>query len=375
MINLATRQEFTFAKSNKRVKNRTVLAPLTHNMSSSNGDLSTEEVAWLKSCSAGGFGMIITAATAVSMTGRCWEGQPALITDQQQQSFAQIAKNAAAHNTISIVQLHHGGMRTERKFSTAEAVSPSHYPADENYANDVREITADEIETYISDFVRSAKRAYLAGMDGVEIHAAFNFLLSNFSNPALNKRDDQWGSSFENRNRIIFEIVKRTRANTGRDFIIGVRLSPENYAHFTGIEITEQIRLSNALNDLDVDYIHMSLYDSFKLPNHIKDKQMTLLQCIKEQLNPEITLIIAGKIANIEKADEVIAQGADFVALGKAAIGNPDWVNKVNSGKKLIPAPFSREHLLATGFTHDSIEYMSGVTGLVQENEIKLSAA
>jgi len=375
MINLATRQQFTFAKSNKRVKNRTVLAPLTHNMSSSNGDLSTEEIAWLKACSAGGFGMIITAATAVSMTGRCWEGQPALITDQQQQSFAQIAKNAAAHNTISIVQLHHGGMRTERKFSTDEAVSPSHYPADENYANDVREISTDEIETYIGDFVRSAKRAYLAGMDGVEIHAAFNFLLSNFSNSVLNKRDDQWGSSFENRNRIIFEIVKRTRANTGRDFIIGVRLSPENYAHFTGIEITEQIRLSNALNDLDVDYIHMSLYDSFKLTNHIKDKQMTLLQSIKEQLSPEITLIIAGKIANIEQADEVIAQGADFVALGKAAIGNPDWVNKVNSGKKLIPAPFSIAHLKATGFTDASIEYMSGVTGLVKKNEISLSAA
>lgn len=374
MTNFATRQRFTFAKSNKKMKNRSVLAPLTHNMSADNGDLSEQEIAWLNKCSEGGFGMIITAATSVSMTGRSWKGQPALITNAQQESFARIAKNAKQNDALAIVQLHHGGIRTEHQFSTDKSVSPSHYAANKYHPEGVREVTANEIETLISDFVSSAKRAYIAGMDGVEIHAAFNFLLSNFSNPLLNRRSDQWGGSFENRNRIIFDIVSQIRTQVPRDFIIGVRLSPENYAHFSGIEIEEQLQLSNTLNELDIDYIHMSLHDSFKMPNHIRGGRLTLLQWIKTKLNPEITLIVAGKISNIENANKVISHGADLVAIGKAAVGNPDWVNRINAGQKLLAFPFSMEHLSDVGFTDSAVEYMSGISGLVKDHKFTAGA-
>ena len=374
MTNFATRQRFTFAKSNKKMKNRSVLAPLTHNMSADNGDLSEQEIAWLKKCSEGGFGMIITAATSVSMTGRSWKGQPALITGAQQEKFARIAKNAKQYNALAIVQLHHGGIRTAHQFSTDKAVSPSHHAANKHHPEGVREVAANEIETLISDFVSSSKRAYLAGMDGVEIHAAFNFLLSNFSNPLLNKRSDQWGGSFENRNRIIFDIVSRIRTQVPRDFIIGVRLSPENYAHFCGIEIEEQLQLSNTLNELDIDYIHMSLHDSFKKPNHLPDGKLTLLEWIKMKLNPEITLIIAGNISDVEDADKVISQGADLVAIGKAAVGNPEWVNQINAGIAAIKPPYTAFHLSAIGFTTAAIGYMRGVSGLVDESESPLEA-
>lgn len=374
MTHFATRQQFNFHKSSKKMKNRSVLAPLTHNMSLDNGDLSEDEIAWLKKCCEGGFGMIITAATSVSMTGRSWKGQPALITNKQQQGFANIAKNARKNNVLAVVQLHHGGMRTEQQFSVEQAVSPSEYAPDNYYPEGVREITSVEIESLINDFVNSSKRAYQAGMDGVETHAAFNFLLSNFSNPALNKRTDQWGGSFENRNRIIFEIVKRVRAEIPRDFIVGVRLSPENYAHFSGIEIEEQIQLSNALHKLGVDYIHMSLYDSFKKPNHLSEGEQTLLQWIKSKLHPEITLMIAGRIADIDAADKITLQGADLVAIGKAAVGNPDWVNRINAGKALISPPYSAKHLSVNGFTTSAIDYMQCITGLVAEEPAKLEA-
>ena len=374
MTNFATRQRFTFAKSNKTMKNRSVLAPLTHNMSADNGDLSEQEIAWLKKCSEGGFGMIITAATSVSMTGRSWKGQPALLTNAQQNSFSRIAKNAKRNDALSIVQLHHGGMRTEHQYSTDEPVSPSYYETDKHYSIGVREITSSEIKTLINDFVSAAKRAYQAGMDGVEIHAAFNFLLSNFSNPELNKRSDQWGGSFENRNRIIFDVVSQIRTHVPRDFIIGVRLSPENYAHFSGIEVEEQLQLSNRLNELDIDYIHMSLHDSFKRPNHIQIGSLTLLQWIKTKLNPEITLMVAGKISDVKNANKIISHGADLVAIGKAAIGNPDWVNRINAGQNLLPLPFSMEHLSAVGFTDSAIEYMAAIAGLVEQHKVNLGA-
>lgn len=367
MSQFTTRQAFAFRKTTKVMKNRTVLAPLTHNMSFDNGDLSDAEIAWLKKCATGGFGMIITAATSVSLCGRSWQGQPALVNEKQQDSFAEIARNAKKADALAIVQLHHGGMRTESKYSTGNPVSPSCYSLDEHYPKGVREIASAEIELLINAFVDSSKRAYFAKMDGVEIHAAFNFLLSNFSNPKLNKRKDLWGGSFENRNRIIFEIVKRVRAEVPRDFIVGVRLSPENYGHFSGIDIEEQLHLSNALQTLDIDYIHMSLYDSFKKPNHMPESERSLLQWIKANLAPEVTLIIAGNISDVSSADKVVSQGADLVAIGKAAVGNPDWVNRINSGKALVQAPYTYEHLTEIGFTAPAISYMSGISGLVEQ--------
>jgi len=367
MTNFAARQEFTFINS-KKMKNRIVLAPLTHNMSKENGDLSKDEIDWLAKCALGGFGMLITAATSVSPDGRCWQGQPGLFTDVQQAQFKVIADNAKESDTLAIVQLHHGGIRTAQQYSNAQPVAPSEVAVNTNPLDGARELNKNEIDRLIQNFVDSAERAYQAGMAGVEIHAAFNFLLSNFSNPLLNKRTDQWGGSFENRSRVLFTIVSQMRNKLPRDFIIGVRLSPENYSHFSGIDINEQIELANELTKLNIDYIHMSLHDAFKMPDHKTDNtdhSHSLLTWIKEKLDPNIPLIIAGKISTITDADKAIALGADFVAIGTAAVGNPDWLNKVNAGEALIEAPYSTGHLVNLGFNTASIDYLSSISGLV----------
>jgi 2,4-dienoyl-CoA reductase-like NADH-dependent reductase (Old Yellow Enzyme family) len=364
MTNFAARQEFKFV-NNKKMKNRIVLAPLTHNMSQDNGDLSKDEIDWLAKCALGGFGMLITAATSVSPSGRCWQGQPGLFTDTQQEQFKAIAKNAKKSNTLAIVQLHHGGIRTAQQYSKTRPVAPSKVTKNANTPDGAQALSRNEIDVVIQNFVDSAERAYHAGMSGIEIHAAFNFLLSNFSNPLLNKRTDQWGGSFENRSRILFSIVTQIRSKLSRDFIIGVRLSPENYSHFSGIDINEQIKLANELTKLNIDYIHMSLHDAFKKPDHNTEGSLSLLEWIKQTLDPNIPLIVAGKISTITDADKAIAMGADFVALGTVAVGNPDWVNKVNAGVPLTEAPYSTDHLIDLGFNTASIDYLSSISGLV----------
>lgn len=364
MTNFAARQEFNFI-NNKKMKNRIVLAPLTHNMSADNGDLSKHEVDWLAQCAHGGFGMLITAATSVSPCGRSWQGQPGLFSDAQQAQFQIIAENAKKSNTLAIVQLHHGGIRTEQQYSKNKPVAPTKVAKNKNTPAGAEGLNEGKIKALIGNFVSSAERAYHAGMAGVEIHAAFNFLLSNFSNPLLNKRTDQWGGSFENRSRMLFTIVTQIRKNLPRDFIIGVRLSPENYSHFKGIDIDEQIKLTNELGKLNIDYIHMSLHDAFKKPNHVTSSSQSLLEWIKARLSPNIPLIVAGKIASIADADKAIALGADFVAIGTAAVGNPDWVNKVNAGETLIAAPYSTTHLENIGFTTACIDYLRSISGLV----------
>ena len=365
MTNFAARQAFNFIKSNKSIKNRVVLAPLTHNMSQENGDLSTHEIDWFAQCAQGGFAMIITAATSVTHAGRSWQGQPGLFNVEQQAQFKQLAEIAKQNDTLAIVQLHHGGIRTEQKFSHNQPVAPSNIAVDAHHPNGARELSQDDITALIANFVDAAEHAYLAGMSGVEIHAAFNFLLSNFTNPLINQRRDNWGGSLANRAKILFNIVSQIRQKVPKDFIVGVRLSPENYGHFKGIDIDEQIELTNALADLDIDYIHMSLHDALKKPNHLETSSQTLLEWIKARINPALPLIVAGKIATIEQADHIIALGADMVAIGKAAIGNPDWVHKVNAGTRLIETPYPKSHLAGLGFTTPSINYMSSVSGLV----------
>jgi len=364
-MNIAARQGFQFKNTNKVTKNRVVLAPLTHNMSAINGDLSTEEIHWLEKCATGGFGMIITAATMVSSTGRSWLGQPGLLNDKQKEQFAHLAKITKRYNALGIVQLHHGGIRTEQNLAGTMPVGPSVYAPDQIRPSGARQLETSEIHQVIDDFCSAAKRAYDSGMDGVEIHAAFNFLLSNFSNPRLNKRQDKWGGSFKNRNRLLTQIILKIRAQLPRNFIIGVRLSPENYAHFQGIDINEQIQLANQLTELDIDYIHLSLHNVFKMPDHLPGSQEPLLSWIKQKLNPNVPLIVAGKIYDQSRADKAISLGADFVALGTAAIGNPDWVNKVNAGSTLADAPYSKTLLENIGFTSQSINYLSTINGLV----------
>jgi 2,4-dienoyl-CoA reductase-like NADH-dependent reductase (Old Yellow Enzyme family) len=364
-----------FSKANIHAKNRIVLAPMTHNMSSNNGDLSNEEIKWLNNCAEGGFGTLITAATLVQDGGRCWQGQPSLMNDYQQDQFTQISKTAIKNNSLAIVQLHHGGVRSDSKLNTSRPVGPSEIAPNERYPQGVSELTNEGIERLISSFATSAKRVYDAGLHGIELHAAHNFLLCSFLNPTLNQRSDRWGGSIENRSRIIVEVIDKIRNTIPREFLIGVRLSPESYANIIGIECEHQIKVANILADNDIDYIHFSMNDTFKAPNldlspdRIRVisplKQVTLLTLIKSQLNTQIPLLVAGKVTDIECADKAIDLGADLVAVGTAALGNPDWVNSYHLDKKILRTPFSKAVLIKSGFNKVGLHYLENIDGLV----------
>ena len=110
-MNKTLGDSFHFERAGLRLKNRAVLAPLTHNMSGAGGDPGQAELDWLARCARGGFGLLIAAATQVQPGGRCWAGQPALMTDAQQQAFTALADSARQAGALAVVQLHHGGMR------------------------------------------------------------------------------------------------------------------------------------------------------------------------------------------------------------------------------------------------------------------------
>lgn len=357
--------QITFARANTVVKNRAVLAPLTHNMSSVKGNISANEVGWLSKCAEGGFGMVISAATQVRGGGKCWPGQPALITEHQKLQFITLADTIKGSGALFIVQLHHGGIRSAPNLNIFPPSGPSYIAPNKRYKNGVRRLDSQEINRIINAFVRSAVLAYEAGVDGVEIHAAHNFLLCNFLNPSINRRKDEWGGSLLNRTRVIREIIERIRRKVSRRFVIGVRLSPESYSNVEGIELENQLGAASLLSESDIDYLHFSMIDAFKTPNS-GGGDASLVEVVKEGSTISVPIIAAGAISNGDDAHRALKLGADMVAVGTAAVGNPDWYKKVVNGQQLIKPPYKQALLKGNYFTDQSLEYFRGISGLLE---------
>lgn len=359
-MNKTLGDSFHFERAGLRLKNRAVLAPLTHNMSGADGDPAQAELDWLARCARGGFGLLIAAATQVWPGGRCWAGQPALMTDVQQQAFTALADSARQAGALAVVQLHHGGMRALPELNDGAPVGPCELVPGGRYPFGVKGLTEEGILTLIEAFVRAAERAHGAGLHGVELHGAHNFLLCNFLNPLHNRRTDRWGGSIANRSRILVEIVRGIRARLPRNFLVGVRLSPESYAHIQGIELPHQLAVARLLADEEIDYLHFSMGDSFKTVAGDPDGG-TLLEAVRAGLAGRVPLMVAGKIRDAVSAQLALASGADLVAVGTAAIGNPDWMARVSRGQPLHRAPFTMAHLADLGFTQNALDYLAGM--------------
>lgn len=354
-MNKALGDSFHFERAGLRLKNRAVLAPLTHNMSGAGGDPAQAELDWLARCARGGFGLLIAAATQVQPGGRCWAGQPALMTDTQQQAFTALADSARQAGALAVVQLHHGGMRALPELNGGAPVGPCELAPGGRYPLGVKELSEEGILTLIEAFVRAAERAHGAGLHGVELHGAHNFL-----NPLHNRRTDRWGGSIANRARILVEIVRGIRARLPQGFLIGVRLSPESYAHIQGIELPHQLAVALLLADEGIDYLHFSMGDSFKAVAGDPDGG-ALLEAVRVGLAGRVPLMVAGKISDAASAELALAGGADLVAVGTAAIGNPDWMERVSRGLPLLRAPFTAAHLAEIGFTPNALDYLAGM--------------
>lgn len=371
MIKASIDTPMVFPRARKKAKNRAVLAPIAHNMSNINGDMTANEIGWLKKCADGGFGIVITAPTQVQWGGKSWLGQPALITDQQLHQFyllAEIIKNCGA---LGIVQLHHGGIQSVPSLnnysshSDTPPLGPSRIPPCARYPSGVREMNSKDIERVIASFVRSAVLAYRAGLDGVELHAAHNYLLCNFLNPLINQRNDEWSGTLYRRTKIVRDIIARIRAKTPRKFMIGVRLSPESYKGVKGIELENQIEAARILEYADIDYIHFSMINAFKVPNEYKEN-VSLTEVVGLKLASSLPVLVAGAINCGDRARRALRLGADMVSVGISAVGNPDWFKKVVSDKRLEVPPYKHELLKNNYFTDQALEYFTGISGLLE---------
>ena len=209
---------------------------------------------------------------------------------------------------------------------------------------ETRALTTEEIKSLVQDFIKGAVRVKKAGCDGVELHAAHGYLLQQFLSPYTNKREDEYGGSFENRLRIMQEIIEGIREECGSDFPLGVRLSVEEFLNMTGvtedyIHIQDGIQIAVALEKMGIDFLDVScgLYETgmtcVEPISFAQGWRRDFIAAVKSQV--QIPIIGVSAIREPEVAEAFLEDGVeDFVSLGRAWLADENWGRKVQEGRE-----------------------------------------
>ena len=351
-------EEVVFS-SGAKMKNRFMLAPLTNTQSHEDGLLSDEEFHWLTMRAEGSFGITMTCATHTQAYGKGFPGQLGIFGDEHIDGHGRLATAIKNENSLAVLQLHHAGIRSPSDLINGTPLGPS---ADEETG--ARALSLGEVEVLRDDFVRSAERAKEAGYDGVEVHGAHGYIICAFLSTLTNRRDDVYGGSLDNRARLLFEIVNGIRETCGDNFLIGVRLSPERF----GMDLGEiKIICQRLINSGEIDFLDISLWDSFKDANDPKYQEKKLLEHFTDLDMKEVKLTVAGNIRTAEDVRTVIDAGVDFVTIGRAAILHHDFPQRVLADDNFVPIslPASRDYLGKEGLSPNFIQYMTRWEGFV----------
>ena len=334
------------------MKNRFMLAPLTNQQSFEDGQLSEEEFHWLTMRAQGQFGLVMTCASHVQEIGKGFSGQLGIFSDDHIGGHKRLTAKIKEYGSLAMIQLHHAGMRSPSDLIGQEPVCPS-----ANEKTGARALSLQEVKQLRDDFVYAAVRAKKSGYDGVEVHGAHGYILGQFISKEINKRTDEYGGSLANRSKLLFEIIEGIREACGKNFILGVRLSPEKF----GMELSEIKKLClQFAEEANIDFLDISLWDSFKLPEDEHFQNFTLLEHFTSLDLKQVKLTVAGKIRNGQEVKQILEAGVDFVTIGRSAILHHDFPVKVmkNPDFKSIETPVSKEYLRHEGLSDKFISYM-----------------
>ena len=331
---------------------------MTNQQSLPDGRLGDDELAWLAHRADGGFGLVSTCAAYVALDGKAWDGQLGIDRDDQLPGLARLATRLRTGGAAAIVQLFHGGVRATSRLTGESVWSASTWTEVAAAFEVPRTANVADIDRVIERFAASAERAQRAGFDGVELHAAHGYLLSQFLSTTMNPRGDGWGGDLPGRARLVREVLRACRARTGHGFTIGVRISLEDYGHARGLDLDDNLEVVRWLAEDGADFIHVSLWDAAAMT--AKRPTEHAIPLVDAAVPPNVAVFAAGSIWTLADAQRVIERGADVVALGRAGILNPDWPRGIAAaGWEPVRPPITRAELHARAVSPAFAQYLS----------------
>lgn len=350
------------------IKNRVGLAPMTRTSATSEGLATDQMASYYTSFARGEFGLIITEGIYPDdQYSQGYLNQPGLANEEQAQAWKKVVDSVHEADAKIFAQLMHAGALSQGNRFVKETIAPSAVPPKgeqlEIYGGKgpfptPKEASKEDIKNVIKGFVESAQRAKAAGFDGVEIHGANGYILDQFLTDYTNQRTDEYGGSVENRVRLLIEVSKAVREAVGQDFTVGIRISQgkvNDYAHKWTGKVKEAKVIFDRLSEAGLDFIHVTEYEAWQpafpegegtaaTDSAFGDGGASLAVLAKKY--GKLPVIANGHLENSNTASEMIEKGeADMITLGKGALANHDWVNKVKKGEPL--AEFNPEKVLS----------------------------
>jgi len=300
---------------NLMVRNRAVLPPMATRFASENGAVTKQLIDYHVERAKGGVGLQIV--------------ENALVQDEPVSSMLKIHSDASIPGLNDLaesikgwgagasIQLHHWGVRPG--------------------SNDPNLLTPDQIFRLIEDFASAALRAKIAGFDLVEIHGAHSYLFAQFLSPRTNRRNDEWGGSWERRANLAISVIRRVREKVGKDFPISLRISGDEFIE-GGRTVEETEQLVPLFEKAGIDLLHVSGGGPFTrewtgLPMAFPQGALVrLAERLKKCVG--IPVITVGRINDPRMADQIICEGkADMVAFGRALLADPYLIQKAFQGR------------------------------------------
>ena len=311
------------------LKNRIVMPAMGCSLAESSGEAGARMIKYYADRARGGAGLIITEITRVDdETGVGTPNQLSVTNTHVISQLHRLVEAVHAYDTKLFVQLHHPGNQTpSRLIGGKQPVSASDVTC-KVIGEQPRALETEEVEAMVKKFVTGAVIAQKAGVDGVEIHAAHGYLVSQFLSPLTNKRTDKYGGSFEGRLRFITEIIMGIRADCGPKFPISVRMNGNDYLP-GGLEDEDGIRIAQYLEKLGVNCINVScgMYDSGSTiiePSYYAEGWKKHLGAnIRKAVS--IPVIAVDAIKHPSVAEQMLEEGnCDFVGIARGFLADAD---------------------------------------------------
>ncbi|MBG0816100.1 NADH:flavin oxidoreductase/NADH oxidase [Planomonospora sp. ID82291] len=331
------------------IPNRVWMAPMCQYSAAADGPETGVPNDWhlshLAARAAGGTGLILTEATAVSPEGRISPADLGLWNERQEEAFARITRFLTEYGTVPGIQLAHAGRKAStdltwrggRPVGEADGgwrpVGPSPLPFAPGHPVP-HELTADEIQRVVGDFARAAERALRAGFQVAEVHGAHGYLIGEFLSPHSNHRTDGYGGSFDGRIRLALEVVDAVRAVWPEDLPVFFRVSATDWLtenpedEREGWTVDDTVRLAKELLTRGVDLLDVSSGGNAPGARIPTGPGYQVPFAARVRAETDLPVAAVGEITEPRQAEEIVASGqADAVLLGRELLRTPYWPN------------------------------------------------
>jgi len=323
-----------FTMGNMALKNRMVVPPMVVRYATDDGYITDRSISYYEARARGGAGLIIQEATYVHSKGQIIANEPGISDDKFIPRLSDLARAIHRYGAKIAIQLVHGG-RLAYLPAGVQGLAPSPmaaagYPVP-------KEMNSGEIADVIKYFAQAAVRAKRAGYDGVEVHAAHNYLVDQFISPASNHRKDEYGGIVENRARFLVQVIEAVREATGNGFPVWCRINGKEFGVLGGETLEDAKKVARMAKNAGAVAIHVSAFGpaspiNLTTPTFTPAIIADLAAGIKSAVG--VPVIAVGRMTP-ESGEELLSQGkADLIGFGRAIFADSELPNKVCEGRQ-----------------------------------------